>query len=820
MNNKIKMKVVNNSQSSNIIQLARQDAVQKSQSLTVDLVRLTILLTKKDIGKWRKAQQMALNILNPKRYMLYDIYDDNMLDLHLFGAIRNRKLKVLSKAFKVIDKTNKEENEELTEMLRNRWFKKFLNYCLDTTYYGHSLIQFGDLIINGTSKKFSDIQLVPRRHVCPEFGVILKNISDEPKNGIEYRKQFADWSIEIGERDNLGMLNALSHQCISKRNMFAFWDQFAEIFGMPIRIANTVSRDEKETSKIGKMLEEMGSAAWGVFGEDTKIDIKESTKGDAYNVYDKRIERANTEISKSVLGQTMTMDNGSSKSQAIVHETVSDEIAWADMEDLRDIVNDQLFPFLNKHGFGLENYIFDWDESYEYTFEDMLSIEEMILANFEVDPKYFIDKHNIPILRPKNQSVIQPDTTTTQKKKLSLNSNLELITLLDSAYKPCQDCGGSDLIILSASSDLDIEAERIAQMIFNGEASDLTFDEELSGRIAERLREAMIYGFESDFPSIDFNTQDYNMLSNIESNCYQFSVAKNYNELKQATLLLKDGDRARSFSEFKAEISKLHQVFNVDYLQTEYNTAINSAEMASKWAGFQQNKESMSLLRYVTVGDKRVRNEHRALDGVQRKIDDPFWNSYYPPNGWRCRCTVNQTGQGGQTNIKNIKIPDVPAMFKTNMAKTGVLFPDRHPYYQDFPEEAKKQVWKVQRKTIENWAKSNIAGKSIDLNLKDLSGKVQITGKGIDEAINQPHSMMMDKNRLLYNLESVMASSKYHGNAPDAKGNNLVEQYHYLQISLKDKPSYVVLREMKPTKGKDKGDLVFYSIIENDLLNK
>ncbi len=41
---------------------------------------------------------------------------------------------------------------------------------------------------------------------------------------------------------------------------------------------------------------------------------------------------------------------------------------------------------------------------------------------------------------------------------------------------------------------------------------------------------------------------------------------------------------------------------------------------------------------YVTVGDDRVRPEHEELDGTRRKAGDPFWDKYWPPNGWNCRC--------------------------------------------------------------------------------------------------------------------------------------------------------------------------------------
>jgi SPP1 gp7 family putative phage head morphogenesis protein len=41
---------------------------------------------------------------------------------------------------------------------------------------------------------------------------------------------------------------------------------------------------------------------------------------------------------------------------------------------------------------------------------------------------------------------------------------------------------------------------------------------------------------------------------------------------------------------------------------------------------------------YVTVGDDRVRPEHEELDGIRRRHDDAFWEKFWPPNGWNCRC--------------------------------------------------------------------------------------------------------------------------------------------------------------------------------------
>jgi hypothetical protein len=49
------------------------------------------------------------------------------------------------------------------------------------------------------------------------------------------------------------------------------------------------------------------------------------------------------------------------------------------------------------HGFPVAGYTFEWDDSAEYTPEEMQRIEQMLLNNYEIDPVYFQDKYNIPI---------------------------------------------------------------------------------------------------------------------------------------------------------------------------------------------------------------------------------------------------------------------------------------------------------------------------------------------------------------------------------------------------------------------------------------
>ena len=70
----------------------------------------------------------------------------------------------------------------------------------------------------------------------------------------------------------------------------------------------------------------------------------ESTKGDAFNVYDKRVDRANSELSKLIIGQTMTIEDGSSLSQSQTHLEVFQNLVESDADMLADLVNNQLIP--------------------------------------------------------------------------------------------------------------------------------------------------------------------------------------------------------------------------------------------------------------------------------------------------------------------------------------------------------------------------------------------------------------------------------------------------------------------------------------------
>ena len=170
---------------------------------------------------------------------------------------------------------------------------------------------------------------------------------------------------------------------------------------------------------------------------------------------------------------------------------------------------------------------------------------------------------------------------------------------------------------------------------------------------------------------------------------YIFSGIKTFHELNEAfpSLLNPDGSR-KPFEQFLNDVRKIDRTYNRDYLRAEYNFVQSSAEMAAKWERFMDDGDRYNL-QYRTAHDGRVRPEHAALHNVTLPITDPFWQEYYPPNGWNCRCSVVQ--------VRKSKYPQTPhdeamalgeealqrdtkGIFRFNAGSQQKTMPDYNPY--------------------------------------------------------------------------------------------------------------------------------------------
>lgn len=75
-------------------------------------------------------------------------------------------------------------------------------------------------------------------------------------------------------------------------------------------------------------------------------------------------------------------------------------------------------------------------------------------------------------------------------------------------------------------------------------------------------------------------------------------------------------------------------------LDTIYRVNTQAAYAAGRYQRMMDNVDNRPYWQYSAVGDERTRPVHLSLNGLIYRYDDPFWITFYPPNGFNCRCTV------------------------------------------------------------------------------------------------------------------------------------------------------------------------------------
>ena len=170
---------------------------------------------------------------------------------------------------------------------------------------------------------------------------------------------------------------------------------------------------------------------------------------------------------------------------------------------------------------------------------------------------------------------------------------------------------------------------------------------------------------------------------------YIFSGIKTFHELNEAfPSMLDENGNKKPFERFLNDVRKINDTYNANYLHAEYNFVQASATMAAKWEQFSEDGDRY-YLQYRTAKDDKVRPEHAALDGVTLPMSDSFWETYYPPNGWNCRCTVVQVRKQKYPATEHTEAMSrgEEAMngeryniFRFNSGKQGKTMPDYNPY--------------------------------------------------------------------------------------------------------------------------------------------
>lgn len=297
---------------------------------------------------------------NPDRRRLYGIYDAAMQDGHLTSVISTRIERILAEAFVMVEEgkpVGKRFNEDHKKLLYRKWFFDFLRYSLESKFWGHSLMEFSREPGTGMVK---DIFLLWREHVEPVQGELFMDVHSTTE-GIMFRERpWTNFLLEIGDKYDLGILKKATRLVIMKKYSVTDWSRRGERYGQPLLGIKTARQSDKELDALEDMAANFGSNGYVILDDQDQVQIIESSQAFTWQIFDSLAKRMDDEISKLVLGQTMTTDSGSSEAQARVHMDQLDSLSESDMRWLTFTVNDELFPLLKKYGYPLDGFRFEF----------------------------------------------------------------------------------------------------------------------------------------------------------------------------------------------------------------------------------------------------------------------------------------------------------------------------------------------------------------------------------------------------------------------------------------------------------------------------
>ena len=244
---------------------------------------------------------------------------------------------------------------------------------------------------------------------------------------------------------------------------------------------------------------------------------------------------------------------------------------------------------------------------------------------------------------------------------------------------------GSGKKVCLPNEDLTKKYKNALKAMFRQEGSTFTVDI-LGNKDVQEFISTHATMLDNSFKQVKMSDK---MRERLTRSNYIFSGIKTFHELNEAfPSMLDENGNKKPFERFLNDVRKINDTYNANYLHAEYNFVQASATMAAKWEQFSEDGDRY-YLQYRTAKDDKVRPEHAALDGVTLPMSDSFWETYYPPNGWNCRCTVVQVRkqkypatEHGEAMSRGEEAMNGERynIFRFNSGKQGKTMPDYNPY--------------------------------------------------------------------------------------------------------------------------------------------
>lgn len=279
-------------------------------------------------------------------------------DLHYAAVLGTRKRAITGIKPIVVAASNDAEDEKIAEAVRElieqpEFVDDYVSDLLDALGKGYSIVE---TIWDRSGKEWFPTRYEWRdqRHfvIDQTDGRTLRFKQAGNINGVDLPPfQFSVHrpKLKSGLPIRAGLARLSAWAFLFKSYTLKDWMAFLEVYGMPLRIGKysaNASLDDRRVLLQG--LRDISTDAAAMIPREMDIQFIEAKGGTGNAVFSAKAEYLDRQISKGVLGQTMTTDDGSSLGQAAVHENVRHDIARADARQTSITANrDLIRPYVD-----------------------------------------------------------------------------------------------------------------------------------------------------------------------------------------------------------------------------------------------------------------------------------------------------------------------------------------------------------------------------------------------------------------------------------------------------------------------------------------
>jgi hypothetical protein len=778
----------------------KKESIMQSSEAKVVMQTLVVRPAKiesADINTWREAVNSAKKGLRTK---LYDLYENLLSDPILSNAVE-RRVNAIANAEITFQKDG-DSVEEIDDLIDTPEFEELVKEIILHKAWGKSVIEVS------FSPKF-DVFSFPRKHI--KIAKLDKPLQERKKyivskesdlTGYEYSDD--EYIIECGKDDELGFLYKAAPFVIYKRGDFGDWAEFAEVFGMPFLVGKYPGYDSRTRDQLFESLTTMGSRSTVAVPKETELEVQASQSSGSNTLFKDLRAACNEEILIAVLGNTMTTINGSSKSQAEVHAGTQKDIANADRRYVQRTLNRYLQPLLLKRGYPVEGGFFAFpDQGESLTTNERLDLALKLKndAKVAVDDDYFYEISGIPKAESNDpETKPDPDPEPDDPKE-------------DTEPTPAQKKKGLKSFFVEAPAPTSgAKRQGFTGRLVDSITGRVKFDDKYSINIAKLVDEALreIYGndyqqlvnarlfdisnsvlqhaltVEFDNEGSDWGQTNKDFINEFRINTAVFNAFKNHQQTSEIVgFLIDEKGELRSFSQFKKLALQVSEKYNINWLQTEYNTAVRTARAAINFRKYLANEKIYPNLEYLesTASDKR--GDHLDYVGTILPIRHEWWKIHLPPSEWNCQCGVKPTNKE-TTGVPEEGEPINP-VFENNPGETAKpVNTEETAYFKNTAKEVRDQVAEFGRRA------ERIRQRLEELKFKRKSFK---SGGYIDIPKSGQNKKEEQKNLKVYGHLAMTEGGKYAllpvSNSPGVKNPDAInlKTYEFSDAKIPTSPS-------------------------------